>query len=387
MASSHGFARGGRMLQDASGWGTAYCWTWKSMDRLACAEWGPAWSWTTCCWKPWEQVGNFNSNISRSCTQRDSTSPGPFLILKACQGQGIWPHALKILLDLQRQGVRAASCQQRHAVSVIAASESTCGLAGLTWHGKEVACCGLRVWSLTTAWGTPWRREANPAMDGGMHLGSPSWLNQMECFGWKKANSFTCKDSGAEIDLAEVQRDAFSWSNTANSFRYNSGWTSALNLMDEARTPKIPQRSTEALWHHRLWFSFKHAVQGEGQTNAIAFVHQQCCNCCNGDVRSMARIFRFVPAHVLRRSWTGHCFTLFYHQQPCCNQLLHTSYRCFSRAALLMHKFGWWGSGAGGQKWGHALLMAHDHNSIVVRNAALSACERARRWERTLLIC
>ena len=359
------------------------------MDRLACAECGPAWSWTTCCWKPWEQVGNFNSNKSRACAQRDST--WAFLNTKSLPRSrylaSCFEDPIGSTTSRRTSSILSATACCEWADLLIAAKESTCGLAGLTWHGKEVACCGLRVWSLTTAWGTPWRREANPAMDGGMHLGSPSWLNQMECFGWKKANSFTCKDSGAEIDLVEVQRDAFSWSNTANSFRYNSGWTSALNLMDEARTPKIPQRSTEALWHHRLWFSFKHAVQGEGQTNAIAFVHQQCCNCCNGDVRSMARIFRFVPAHVLRRSWTGHCFTLFYHQQPCCNQLLHTSYRCFSRAALLMHKFGWWGSGAGGQKWGHALLMAHDHNSIVVRNAALSACERARRWERTLLIC
>ncbi len=66
---------------------------------------------------------------------------------KKLQGQGIWPHALQILLDLQRQGVRAASCQQRHAVFGlrIAATESTCGLVGLTWHGREVARCGLRV--------------------------------------------------------------------------------------------------------------------------------------------------------------------------------------------------------------------------------------------------
>ena len=60
----------------------------------------------------------------------------------------------------------------------------------------------------------------------------------------KESQLLHMQDSDAwlltELDLAEVQPDAFSWSNTANSFRYNSGWTCALNLMDEARTPKNP---------------------------------------------------------------------------------------------------------------------------------------------------
>ena len=35
---------------------------------------------------------------------------------------------------------------------------------------------------------------------------------------------------------AEVRRDAFSWSNIANSFRSKTGWNGALNLLQEART-------------------------------------------------------------------------------------------------------------------------------------------------------
>ena len=33
-----------------------------------------------------------------------------------------------------------------------------------------------------------------------------------------------------------MRRDAFSWSNIANSFRSKTGWDGALNLLQEART-------------------------------------------------------------------------------------------------------------------------------------------------------
>ena len=44
------------------------------------------------------------------------------------------------------------------------------------------------------------------------------------------------KRVAVQLSSAEVRRDAFSWSNIANSFRSKTGWNGALNLLQEART-------------------------------------------------------------------------------------------------------------------------------------------------------
>eukprot|EP00435_Cladocopium_sp_Y103_P001609 s5737_g1.t1 len=121
-----------------------------------------------------------------------------------------------------------------------------------------------------------------------------------------------------------VRRDAFSWSNIANSFRSKTGWNGAVNLLQEVKDVGMELHL----------FTSSAAIAAAESRWQEAFA-----------------LSTWIASEDLQLDIVSHCSVI--------------------------------SSCAGGQQWANALLMSQQHSSIVIRNAALSACERARRWERT----